>query len=96
MSDNKKRKSLNFYFKNKSYQLMVFKYLFSIVISFLVLKTTHEWSFVLFNLLELAIIFSISNILLKNHKIILITLFAETPFSIVTGRTLYNRGGIIC
>lgn len=69
MSDNKKRKSLNFYFKNKSYQLMVFKYLFSIVISFLVLKTTHEWSFVLFNLLELAIIFSISNILLKNHKI---------------------------
>ena len=47
----------SFYAKYKDYQFTVLKYLFSIVISFLTLKTTGNLLYVIIPLLELIIIF---------------------------------------
>lgn len=60
----------SFYVKYKDYQFTVLKYLFSIVISFLTLKTTGNLLYVIIPLLELIIIFLVSNFIIKKNQII--------------------------
>jgi sulfatase family protein len=60
----------SFYTKYKDYQFTLLKYLFSIIISFLTLKTTGNLLYVIIPLLELIIIFLVSNFIIKKYKII--------------------------
>ncbi|MCY7041300.1 sulfatase-like hydrolase/transferase [Streptococcus sanguinis] len=72
MFGKKKRKIdySSFYTKYKDYRFTVLKYLFSIIISFLTLKTTGNLLYVIVPLLELIIIFLVSNFFIKKHQII--------------------------
>ncbi|KXT84043.1 Phosphoglycerol transferase [Streptococcus sp. DD11] len=67
----KRRPNLReYYAKYRGYQFTALKYLFSIIISFLALKTTGNWFYVILPLLELTVIFILSNYLIKKHQII--------------------------
>lgn len=50
-------------------KLTIIKYCFSIIITFLSLLTTGNFYYLLFSLLELIIIFSLSNMILKRSTI---------------------------